>query len=843
MARYILWLCLLVPFTFYGQTFQNITSSIGVNAVNADNLHGAGVSTVDFDLDGDQDLTFCLDGEIKVYQNQNGAAVETDLGFVVDDNAKHPVWVDIDNDGDLDFYFSQMSFPNRLYRNDNGNFTEISEEAGISSFPAPSFGCSWGDYDNDGDLDLYQCNYIYVLEEGEEAENYFNRLYRNNGDGTFEDVTLTAGVGDGISLSFQSLWIDIDNDGYDDLYVINDLEHPNSLYLNNADGTFTNVADETGLAVTEMDAMSITPGDFNNDGLEDIFITNVQIMHCALLINQGDGSFVDMASEAGVTLSMLTWGATALDYDNDKDLDIYVCENNYLVPELPNPLLKNNGNLFFQNIGISTVLFDFFNSYSVAHLDWNADGAMDLAVSNYAPQNASVWLSSGNQNRYVKFGLQGTISNHFGVGTQVGVWTNGTAQWRTLYAGQNYLGQHPYSLHFGLFDAQIVDSAEIHWPSGIIEKYYDLPVNQLHSMVEGNTFSCSINSDSDLVLCEGESIVLSSEGSGTPFWNTEETSTSITIEAPGTYSVSYTNEFGFVSTAEVVVEEAQTPAPTISVQDLVCFEDNSGSISVETDDLVESISWWNETSLFTQVGLSVGEYSFTLLTTEGCSFGYSASVSQPEALSVTITSDDVTCFGGNDGAITTNVTGGTSPYEWSIEGNNWEDLSSGEYFIQLHDSNGCEWSTSVDIPQPDELVAVVESLECTSDSVFIEIDVEGGITPYSFQWSEGGDQEVLAAEIGQYDLIVTDDQGCELNIEELGCAVGIEELEDRLLIYPNPATHWLFVDTHSPPNTIFDTMGRVVGIYHRSPVDVSDLNPGAYFLVSKRGAKAMFLVR
>ncbi|MCH2199146.1 MAG: FG-GAP-like repeat-containing protein [Flavobacteriales bacterium] len=834
MTRYALLTVLCLPLLCAAQTFQNMSTELGIQAMNADNLHGAGVSTADFDQDGDHDITFCLDGEIKVFRNDNGNATLVPFGFEVEDNAKHPTWVDFDNDGDLDFYFSQMFGRNKLYRNDNLNFSEVSIQAGLGETEATSYGCSWGDYDNDGDLDLYQCTYLYVLEEGEAYEDWTNQLYQNNGDGTFTNVTEYAGVGDGIQLSFQSIWCDFDHDGWQDLYVINDLEHPNGFYHNNGDGTFTEIGEENGSAMGPMDAMSATPGDFNRDGYEDIFITNVQIMECALLINQGDGTFVDMADESNVTLSMLTWGASAIDYDNDCDLDIYVCENNYLTPEMPNPLLKNNGNLGFVNIGISTLNFDFHDSYSVACMDWNNDGSLDMAVSNFAPQNAAIWISTGNDHRFIDVKLEGTISNPHAVGALVKVWSNSQLQTKRVYCGQNYLAQEPYDLHFGLDDAQVVDSLEVIWPSGWSDKWYGLSANQTHELTEGSTFPCSINSSDNLVLCEGESITLTAVGDGIPLWNNESTTISIEVNEPGVYSVELMNDFGLIASAELAVDEDDLEYE-VSIDYITCFNWQDGVIDVSMNQENATIEWSNEEETFVIDSLDIGIYSGTITSEEGCTYDLDVFMLQPDTLELLTTLEHPGCFDSLDGSINVIGVGGTGPYTIDTFGADLNALPSGSWPILLTDSNGCETMTTIVLEAPPLLEVVDLSIQCNDNDMVVELQVTGGEGDISFDWSDGTSYPVFTGPLGDYELTLIDENGCTLEVEGISCPFLVDDEIQQILIYPNPTNTGITIASQHNPLALYSSDGRLIQSLQVGYNDLSGLAAGIYYILSEEG--------
>jgi len=267
-----------------------------------------------------------------------------------------------------------------------------------------------------------------------------------------------------------------------------------------------------------------------------------------------------MANPANVELNMLTWGAAWFDADLDMDLDLYVCENNYLSPQLPNPYLRNNGAGFFINAAASTFFFDNYNSYSVAILDWNQDGRSDLAVNNYTPQNASLWRSNQAGNGWLKVKLSGTVSNSQGVGARVTVWSEGTQQLKELFAGENYLGQNSNTLLFGSNENDQIDSIVVEWPSGIMDKWFSLSTNQLLDAVEGSSYACSLTSEMGYVLCEGDSLLLEVDGHHTDFlWSTGNDSSSIWISEPTSVFVTTWDEWGNEARSDTLEILASTP--------------------------------------------------------------------------------------------------------------------------------------------------------------------------------------------------------------------------------------------------------------------------------------------
>ncbi len=229
--------------------------------------NGVGVSFFDFDNDGWDDLTFIKQGDhLILYKNNQGLFNLLPSIIPTPGEPKHALWVDYDNDGFNDVLTTYFNVPCRLYHNDgNFNFADVTIQSGLSLLSGPSYGASFGDFNKDGYLDLYICSYSTTGNFTD--PNELNVLYKNNGNGTFTNIANQAGVNDSTKASFQAVWLDYDKDGWADIYVINDFElDENSLYRNNGDETFTNVTIQSGTTNPLSNPMSNSVADFDNDG-------------------------------------------------------------------------------------------------------------------------------------------------------------------------------------------------------------------------------------------------------------------------------------------------------------------------------------------------------------------------------------------------------------------------------------------------------------------------------------------------------------------------------------------------------------------------------------------------
>jgi len=396
---------------------------------------------------------------------------------------------DFARDGWLDLYVTSWGDPvlgvhagdNRLYRNNgNGSFTDVAAAAGVQfgSTGADSYGACWGDYDLDGWLDLFVSAYGPVSTP--------NRLYRNNGDGTFSDTTAAAGLTGidsvhGLACQFT----DFDGDRYPELVAVGDTG-TSRYYVNNGDGTFT----DSTATVQDLDkpnGMGIATGDFDQDGDIDFYVSDIYwaltgLGGNRLYWNQGGHVFTEGAKAAGCDLNGWGWGIAANDLDNDGWTDL-ATTNGWAGSWAwyPTRLFYNNGNATFTDIAGSCGINYFGQGRGLLRLDGDRDGDEDLLL--LSSSDASQYYRNDLANGYGWFDLELDTSGHSGLapngyGTTVRAVIGGTTHQRQLDSNQSYLGQSELSLHFGLGGATQIDALEVEWADGFTTRISNLPANQ-----------------------------------------------------------------------------------------------------------------------------------------------------------------------------------------------------------------------------------------------------------------------------------------------------------------------------------------------------------------------------
>ncbi len=476
--------------------FVVVTNDLALETDHTSGYLGSGVSFADFNGDGWDDLTFGHHaGAMRFYAGTGLDFVEVDLGIELGAaEVKSLLWADIENDGDQDLFVAVRLGPNRMFLNQgNMAFLDVSGTCGIGQTATRAYGACFGDYNADGYLDLFIANYNYNAT----VDFPHNELYRNNGDGTFTNVTFSSGViGEVTVQNFQGHWVDFDGDGVLELHVVRDRHlFPNLHYVQSAPGVFANQAPQNGLNIA-VDAMSSTVGDFDRDGDLDVFVT-AGVEGNVLLRNNGGGFEVISNQQAyqAVRVNEVCWAGNWLDMDNDGWLDLHIIEGTTNYTEYPAILNQNPGkhSRMVRNVGQEgmvdhTPLMPDGPSVSFASAvgDYNNDGFADL-VSHRVGTHAGVLAGVPNGNHWIKVRPTGVVSNRDAVGARLWCWTEGEVMLRMTFCGENYLGQNSRWQIFGLGEYAVVDSLVVAYPSGIVDHYYNIPGETILTLVEGET--------------------------------------------------------------------------------------------------------------------------------------------------------------------------------------------------------------------------------------------------------------------------------------------------------------------------------------------------------------------
>lgn len=508
--------------------FKDVAEEAGVSKP----LAGGGAAWGDFDNDSYLDLfvTSISPPGNYLYRNQgDGTFKEVTKGA----NLFSPTgswglaWGDFDNDGCLDVYVVKLGSNkslesgenDRLYKNNcDGTFTDVTFSAGIVE-KYHGRGIAWGDYNNDGYLDIYVANHGIPIE-GKEKEGIFytsepNILYRNNKDGTFNNVAKELGVEDfsgtlnhntitlpaRSGVSFQPIWFDYDGNGTLDLFVATD-GGVSPLFRNNGNGIFSDVTEEAGINVGGT-GMGVAVGDYDGDLDLDFYQTNYDENY--LWKNNGNGTFNEVAQKAKVANNSLGWATLFFDFDNDADLDLYVI-NGSLAQKLisqeskrhgsRDALYENEGEGKFSEVTKKAGVSDFEVGTGAAFADYNNDGFLDVFVDNddgtfhtyhhkhglndetFNRGENLLFKNLGNKNNWISVELIGTKSNRNGIGAKVRIRTGKKTQIQQVISGSSFLSQNSLWPHFGLGKARLIDEIEVTWPSGKVQTIKNIKPNQ-----------------------------------------------------------------------------------------------------------------------------------------------------------------------------------------------------------------------------------------------------------------------------------------------------------------------------------------------------------------------------
>ncbi|WP_243456790.1 FG-GAP-like repeat-containing protein [Polaribacter batillariae] len=485
-------------------SFSQIFKRVEVQAKLAVLSENMGVSVADYD--GDNDLDIFIVGNTtdennnllstsKLFKNLNNGVFEDvtkDAGLLdlsslnnndIPDSSEDSgyngykfgaSWGDYNNDGFPDLLFTNAYSIQLFKNNGNGTFVEVTTEAGFLKYNnCYNTSATWFDYNKDGFLDLYIGDYASTTCDG-------NSFYRNNGDGTFKEISKELGVQSKEKFTYMSMPIDVNNDGWLDLYLANDFGE-NDLYINKNGLSFENQTNEYQLN-NNLNGMGLTVGDYNNDGYFDLYLTN--ILKNALFKNNGNNLFEDVAVEENVLNATWAWNTRFSDFDLDGDEDLFVV-NGFVGAKSKNVYFKNllvEGQEGFSKMSNEVGLVAKTYSIGSEIFDFDNDGDLDVFVSNveqssFLYENKTIESSKAENPNWFKVHLKGTISNRNAIGTKLEIKTIKGSQYR-FYTGVGLFSQSLQPVHFGLNEANEILELKITWPSGEKETYLNLPVNK-----------------------------------------------------------------------------------------------------------------------------------------------------------------------------------------------------------------------------------------------------------------------------------------------------------------------------------------------------------------------------
>ena len=496
---------------------------------------GTGVAWLDYDQDGLMDLFFVQSAATDIYKpphplrcalyHNNGDGTFTEVtekaGVGGEGHYGQGVAVgDFDNDGYPDLYVTGYDRAILYHNNGNGTFTDVTAKAGVADEGGWSTSAGWFDYDRDGWLDLVVTNYIEWTPKtniwcGEHKPGYRSychpgnyrgqktKLYHNNHDGSFTDVSVASGVGKPESKGMGVVLADFNNDGWPDIAIAND-SWPNFLFINKHDGTFEDVSLYSGVAASEDGlyeaGMGIDAADVDGDGWQDIYVTHLDFELNRLYHNNRDGTFTDDTYRSGIGNKAIHLSGVSmkfLDYDNDgwpdilqlngamlDNIQLYHSEVSYKEPLL---MFRNLGKGQFEKVSDSLGR-DFTRPVAgrgLATADYDNDGDIDIATNNSGDYPSLLRNDGGNANHWLTVLLIGTKSNRDGIGSSLKLSSDGTAHIEQAKGGTGYMSASDPRIHFGLGKSRKIDSLEVTWPSGQVDRLSNVAIDQIIAVQEG----------------------------------------------------------------------------------------------------------------------------------------------------------------------------------------------------------------------------------------------------------------------------------------------------------------------------------------------------------------------
>ncbi len=494
------WLPLVLALIHTGAAAQDLAFEDRTEAAGLAGVTGYGVAVADYDGDGWDDLLVTTaTGGVRLFHNE-GNLTFTDrtgeAGLPSDGRYFVPLWGDVDNDGFPDLFLGRKGTgTNRLFHNQgNGTFVDRATPAGLAP-EADVAAATFGDYDGDGWIDLF----LAVEQTGD-------LLYHNlTSDGVlrFEDQSGRAGVaGPAYAVPMQATWLDVNHDARPDLFAVHDGAVASRLYLNEGFLPLRDVAHETGLDdVGAGNSMGIAWGDIDHDGWEEVYVT--RIGRAGLYRQPGDGVFTDEAVERGVDRNGMAWGTVFADFDNDADLDLYVV-NTSGYDGSPAFLYANDGTGHFTELAEAAGVALVADAYGVATADFDRDGRVDLVVG--AGNGVRLYRNtSPSGGHWVALRLEGRTVNRMALGTRVEVVAGGRRLTRTVSGGDSFCSQTSPTLHVGLGSATRIDTLHIYWGAGRVQTLTDLDADRLHTLLEPITATATepLPDDTALQLLPG----------------------------------------------------------------------------------------------------------------------------------------------------------------------------------------------------------------------------------------------------------------------------------------------------------------------------------------------------
>lgn len=659
--------------------FTNVAFEQGIYNYYTSTIFGEGVSFYDFDEDGWDDLTLCNQNDaVYIYRNTNGT-FEIWQPLQVP-NAKSSVWGDLNNDGSNELIISTLNYGLWLFTvDDNGYYSAIPNAFDWTDmYPSYAefwlYGMSLADVNGDHLLDLVVANY------NQGSQNF---LFLNTGQMGFQLYHNNALKYD-LKATFQPACIDLNRDFKPDLYMANDFEHGNDFYWNQIGTNDTmplfEQSNETGLGI-QLNSMCNSWCDFDNDGDLDVYVSNLEPGN-QLLQNNGNNQFTNIAEQINVAVYRQCWSSLWVDANNDQWNDLLASSANpdWPITWWPGSMMLGTGDGLFTQPDTSI----FTNSaFSACKGDFNQDGHYDIALNASNQDFFQLYQNTTiNNHHFIKFKPIGLISNKDGVGLHYYLHTAGNTQYGYTQSGDNYLSQNSQNLILGLGENQSIDSLILLWPSGIIDKYFDLPIDQFHTLHEGQS-GWGLSLSAEKVCSPEDSVLATMNPLFEVIWNNNLSDQGIWLH-PGNHAAMIQYEGEIIDTILFNIElYGNANHTTIITAEHCTAQDGAATILLNND------------TLYHVSGLADGQHIVLYNNAHGCSVTDTITVDANDSFQPYFSLTHPACQTGAFGHVDIPEQPNISYYfDPSVEPN---ALLPGEYTLHFSNSDGCTLDTTISI--------------------------------------------------------------------------------------------------------------------------------------------------
>lgn len=815
----VLSLFLVLSLSSFAQNlpFTNVNPFAGDIPLIYENYFGSGVSFFDVDEDGWDDLTLCTDtGDTRYYRNVLGQFVFT-YNFKNTKNTKSCVWGDINEDGLNDLVVTRYDAEPQLFLGAGGNtFQQVFMGLENPFMPNDgSIGCALGDLNRDGFLDVAVANYSYYTP---------NRIYVNDAGTGFNPLNFPV-INNNTNPSFQPCWIDVNNDLFPEVLIVNDHQFDTELYFFN-EALVSENASEHNL-IFPADAMSNSWEDFDRDGDMDLYISNSPNLPNFLMANDGNGNFTDVTSTQPLEFNLESWSGLWIDEDNDSWSDLLICtRGGYAGIGLFN-------NKYFRNINGQLSEFDCANLtniesgfYASAKGDFNNDGFSDLVItpesngSVSALENATNHFiyenTSDSNNRYFKFRLAGRLSNRNGFGTKYTAYFDSSLVSGCTMSAGGYMTQNSQNIIIGLGQSLTIDSLILVWPSGVVDHYYNLNSNQLQVLTEAETVPGIQTAPG---ACPGDPATASLLNWPDVIWSNNQTSSTTTFNT-STITASVGTGYGHrINLTASLPLQPIVPEIVVSTHPAICLGDGNGSAAVYLINAEgDTIEIRNYTGLFP------GAYQYPITYNTVCEVDAAFSIGLLDSTQIHFNVGNLVCIDSSL-VFSPTVLNATAPIIWnSIEPNT--ALFAGDYSISATTSNDCWIDTTFSIQEvvpPSITSSIIPSLPASE----LLLSIIGDFNPYTCVWSDGTNgTSYFWTDTTEVTAQITDGFGCVY--ENSFVLSGIEEEGESIQWHSNSEGIFFSGDCALQNFCIFNEVGQLL-------YKTQYLQPFAVIPVSKNG--------